>query len=136
MDQANCSHNQYEAYYQQRKAAGQRGIVWQFTLSTWVQWWGDDYQYRGKYSGQLVMGRKGDTGPYSPANTVKITVNQNTSDGNLNRFVTKSQYTVTVGDTVYNSVNACARARGLNRWTVMRRCMSKTHRFPDWYITQ
>ena len=90
MDEANCSHTQYKAYHTQRKAAEQRGIEWQFTLKTWVAWWGDDYQYRGRCSGQLVMARKGDAGPYSPSNTVKATCNQNHSDTDYNKIVYKT----------------------------------------------
>ena len=69
-------------YHTQRLGAKQRGIDWQFTYETWVEWWGEDIVNRGHYSGQLVMARFNDEGPYHPDNVKKITCNENCSEGN------------------------------------------------------
>jgi hypothetical protein len=58
-----------------------RGIEWQFTYESWVAWWGDDIDRRGPNSGQLVMSRHGDTGPYHPDNVSKKTCNENCGEG-------------------------------------------------------
>ena len=68
-----------DKYYTQKSGANARGIEWHFTYETWLEWWGDDIHNRGNKSGQLVMARKGDTGPYHPDNVIKITANENHS---------------------------------------------------------
>lgn len=70
----------YNDYNLQRRAAGYRNIEWQFTLESWLAWWGDDLNIRGKGSGKLVMARNNDTGPYSPDNVHKATHNQNSKE--------------------------------------------------------
>lgn len=70
--------NQYRV---QKSNAQQRGIEWQFTYDEWINWWGDDIVCRGKRTGQLVMARLGDIGPYSPDNCVKKTCNENVKEG-------------------------------------------------------
>ena len=72
----------YGAYASQRKAAENRGIDWQFTYEEWVNWWGDDFDKRGKSSESLVMARKGDVGPYHPDNVDKKTAAENLAEGN------------------------------------------------------
>jgi hypothetical protein len=66
----------------QRSGARSRGIDWHFTFEEWLAWWGDDIEQRGHYSGQLVMARYGDIGPYHPDNVRKLTCNENCSEGN------------------------------------------------------
>ena len=61
-----------------------RNIDWHFTYESWLEWWGDDIVNRGNKSGQLVMARKGDIGPYHPDNVVKITCNENHSQSHQN----------------------------------------------------
>ena len=74
------------AYSSQRnRAVNVRGIDWQFTFETWLAWWGEDIVNRGRGKGKLVQARIGDTGPYSPDNCVKLTMEQNIIDGNLGR---------------------------------------------------
>jgi hypothetical protein len=73
-----------QKYYTQRTGARNRGIEWHFTYESWLEWWGTDIVNRGNRSGQLVMARMGDTGPYHPNNVQKITVNQNHSDAHKN----------------------------------------------------
>lgn len=67
-------------YSRQRLRAIERGIQWLFTFETWVSWWGDAYVKRGRRSGQLIMGRYGDVGPYSPFNCYKTTPAENVKD--------------------------------------------------------
>ena len=75
-----------EAYRSQRDSATKkRGIEWQFTWETWLAWWGDDIVNRGRRRGQLVQARKGDLGPYSPDNCVKLTHGQNVIDAHLGK---------------------------------------------------
>jgi len=86
LDATGTTRLEWLSYRMQRMRAKQRSIDWQFNYTTWVQWWGTDIHNRGRCSGQLVMARKGDAGPYSPSNTEKITCNQNHSDSNYNRL--------------------------------------------------
>ena len=69
-------------YSSQRRTAAKRGIAWQFTYETWLEWWGDDIVNRGRRTGQLVMARFNDTGPYHPDNVKKVTCNENCREGN------------------------------------------------------
>lgn len=73
-----------QKYYTQKSGAKARNIEWQFTFEAWVEWWGNDIANRGNRSGQLVMARKGDTGPYHPDNVYKITANANHSEAHAN----------------------------------------------------
>ena len=76
--------NYKQKYHRQHHDARVRGIDWQFTYETWLDWWGDDIVNRGNKSGQLVMARNGDTGPYHPSNVRKITCNENHSEAHTN----------------------------------------------------
>ena len=67
-------------YNTQRCSAKFRGIEWQFTYETWIAWWGNDIERRGRRPDQLVMARLGDTGPYHPDNVKKITGAENSSE--------------------------------------------------------
>lgn len=69
-------------YINQKNMAKLRGIDWQFTYDTWIEWWGNDIVNKGSRSGQLVMARNGDTGPYHPDNVRKATCNENCSEAN------------------------------------------------------
>ena len=66
-----------QKFITQRTGARNRGIDWHFTFEEWLEWWGDDIANRGNKSGQLVMARIGDQGPYHPNNVRKITSNEN-----------------------------------------------------------
>ena len=65
-------------YHNQKVRAKRRGIEWQFTLESWIVWWGDDLAKRGSKKGCLVMARYNDEGPYHPDNCRKLTVEENT----------------------------------------------------------
>ena len=72
-------------YQDQKSSAKQRGIDWLFTFEKWVRWWekqlGPDwFSKRGHRSGQYVMARKNDKGPYAWWNVICITANQNHMD--------------------------------------------------------
>lgn len=62
-------------YNEQRGAANQRGIEWQFTFETWCAVWeaSGQWERRGTGSDNYVMARFGDKGPYSPSNVKIIT---------------------------------------------------------------
>ena len=79
---------QRSAYLDQRAKAHSRGIDWEFTFDSWIAWWGEDFDKRGRDGTELVMARRGDTGPYSIENVTKITARQNLEDGHLNRSST------------------------------------------------
>jgi hypothetical protein len=77
--------NQFkQKYYTQKCGAKCRGIEWHFTFDSWIEWWGEDFANRGNKSGQLVMARRGDVGPYHPDNVYKITCNENHSEAHAN----------------------------------------------------
>jgi hypothetical protein len=78
------------AYVRQRWDAGKRGIEWLFTFEEWVKWWeeakGPNWmQLRGCHTGQFVMARFEDKGPYAPWNVECITVELNHARYNVNR---------------------------------------------------
>jgi hypothetical protein len=54
------------------------GIPFQFTFERWRDWWLTDNRWsrRGRKAGQLQMGRKGNSGPYSPDNVECVTKEQ------------------------------------------------------------
>lgn len=64
-------------YASQKANAKRRGIDWQFTLETWVAFWGDDLDRRGSGHDRLCMQRFGDSGPYHPDNVRKGYAMQN-----------------------------------------------------------
>lgn len=84
-----CTFNQYKelrdlktpprVYAAQRRNAGVRGISWDFDLWSWWQVWeaSGKWAQRGKKTGQYVMARYNDTGPYSTDNVKIITCNEN-----------------------------------------------------------
>lgn len=73
-----------QKYNRQRHDAKIRNIEWQFTFESWLAWWGEDIALRGNKSGQLVMARKGDQGPYHPDNVRKVTSNENHKEAHDN----------------------------------------------------
>ena len=71
------------AFQDQRAGAQKRGIEWRFSFKAWLEWWGDDYEFRGREGHQLVMARYEDTGPYEVGNVHKITAAQNMADHHM-----------------------------------------------------
>jgi hypothetical protein len=85
------------AYRKQKAQAKQRGIEWRLEYWEWLQIWQDSghLDERGKLSGQWVMARNGDVGPYS-ANNVKIVhCETNNGDAAKRRWVWHSLVTGT-----------------------------------------
>ena len=74
-------------YQMQKNNAIIRNIEWQFTFESWLAWWGDDIVNRGRKTGQLVMARNGDIGPYHPDNVRKATCGENCSEGNSGKMI-------------------------------------------------
>ena len=74
------------AYAQQADNAAKRGIDWQFTFDSWIKWWGADLEKRGCTTGDLVMARYGDTGPYAHFNCFKSEASANARDGSIKKF--------------------------------------------------
>jgi hypothetical protein len=68
------------AYGSQKRSALRRGIGWDFTYDTWLEWWGEDITKRGRGSNDLCMARTGDTGPYAPWNVRKAKMAENISE--------------------------------------------------------
>ena len=60
------------------RARVKRGIPFLFTFEQWSEWWltDDRWSRRGRKAGQLQMGRKGNSGPYSPDNVECATKEQ------------------------------------------------------------
>ena len=75
-------------YGVQKTSARNRGIAWHFTYESWIAWWGNDIVNRGRQSGQLVMARNGDSGPYAPGNVHKTTCGGNILEAKLGRSLT------------------------------------------------
>jgi hypothetical protein len=75
----------YIVFNNQRQNAIKRGISFEFTYDTWVDWWGADIVNRGKGKGKLCMARKGDTGPYHPDNVFKLEFELNVSQAQKGR---------------------------------------------------
>lgn len=61
-------------------SARQRGIDWQFTFESWMEWWGADFALRGNRATDLCMARTGDTGAYHPNNVRKATNSENVTE--------------------------------------------------------
>jgi hypothetical protein len=72
----------------QKQNARRRGISFEFTYDTWIDWWGLDIEQRGKGAEKLVMARKEDQGSYHPDNVYKDTGSNNVSLGNKNKIIT------------------------------------------------
>jgi hypothetical protein len=77
--------NYLKQYRAQKNGAKARGIDWHFTYEEWIEWWGDDITKRGRKGPDLVMARKGDTGPYHPDNCKKITHRENAREGQIGK---------------------------------------------------
>lgn len=93
----------------QKSQAKRRGIEWNFTFEQWIEWWGEDFDRRGRGPNDLVMARFGDTGPYSPENVRKATVAENHSEANLGRI--PSEETRTKMSVAASSWRAARRAK-------------------------
>ncbi len=77
-----------KAYRQQMDKAKHCGIPWEFTMKTWWAIWEKSGKWgkRGRGGNKFVMGRRGDIGPYSPANVYICTgrTNRRHSAKNMN----------------------------------------------------
>lgn len=71
-----------EAYKNQVRSSRKRGIDFLLTFEEWRDWWLIDNRWsnRGRHSGQFVMARRGDAGPYSIDNIYLATSRQNLQD--------------------------------------------------------
>ena len=71
-----------QRYQEQKNAAIQRGIEWEFTFESWWKVWEDSGQWenRGRSKGKYCMSRKEDKGPYNPENVFIQTHEQNAKD--------------------------------------------------------
>src|SRR6476660_2333550 len=56
------------AYSNQKHSAKKLGIPFLFTFEQWSEWWHELWSQRCRKAGQLQMGRKGNSGPFSPDN--------------------------------------------------------------------
>jgi len=68
------------AFLLHRAGATRRGIPFLISFQEWIEWWGADFEKRGHKGDDLVMARRGDTGPYFIGNIEKITARQNSID--------------------------------------------------------
>lgn len=64
-------------YQCQKRSAKKRNISWNFTFNSWWKVWQDSGKWEERTHCGYVMGRNGDTGPYSPDNVQIITHSQN-----------------------------------------------------------
>ncbi len=75
--------HKHHRYMKHRRSAKWRGIAFLFTFEEWVEWWGEDWEKRGNGPNDLVMARVGDTGPYHPSNVRKLTMAENSREGQI-----------------------------------------------------
>jgi hypothetical protein len=130
-------------YLNQSYEARKRGIDWQFTYTTWCEFWGDDYQCRGKGKNKLQMCRYNDTGPYSPDNCYKATHSDNIKDFYISGIKREQWYENMMKTAItrrkpvmtpageFESLRAAALHYNLTPEGIGYRC--KTATFPDWY---
>ena len=66
----------------QRGKAKQRGIGWELTFEQWIGLWNESGKFalRGRRTGQFVMARNGDSGPYAVWNVKIKKCNTNLSE--------------------------------------------------------
>lgn len=57
-----------KAFRHHQYAASARGIAFELTFAQWWELWEPHYDLRGTRSGQMVMARRGDVGPYAVGN--------------------------------------------------------------------
>ena len=112
----------YDQYNMQRLHAGYRGIEWHFTFESWLDWWGDDIDKRGRSNGQLVMARYGDQGDYHPNNVRKATRNDN------NREIRKGKPVNTPKGT-FASLTDAAYEYGLSVEAIRHRIKSRPNEY-------
>jgi hypothetical protein len=145
---------EYKAQYnEQRKQARGRGIEWQFTYETWLDWWGNDIVNRGRGKDKLCMARINDTGAYHPDNVYKATNSQNgieasrtrpkadpanVSEGlrlawkNKNPSLMKRCMRIKTPYGTFESQSAAARALGVTQGTIWSRMKAQ----PDQYYKE
>lgn len=73
-------------YHDQRlKATVNRGLGWEFTFETWLEWWQGTGKLaeRGNRRGQYCMARYGDQGPYAPENVRCCTTDENNRERSI-----------------------------------------------------
>lgn len=78
------------AYHDQKKSAIKRGIGWHFTFDQWINWWevnlgSDWFKKRGHHTGQYVMARNKDKGPYASWNVRCAKVEENHREFNAHK---------------------------------------------------
>jgi hypothetical protein len=74
----------FRRYHQQRMNARYRGIGWELTFDQWQDLWLEHYDRRGRESGQYVMARHGDEGPYAVGNVSIKPVEDNLAEARQN----------------------------------------------------
>jgi hypothetical protein len=76
-------HKAFMRWREQRYNADHRGIPFELTLADWLSIWigSGHYHQRGRRSGQYVMSRPGDTGPYSVDNVTIVLAQANLDEG-------------------------------------------------------
>lgn len=74
------------AFYAQKGCAVDRGIGWEFTFESWLEFWmaSGKWSERGQASGEYCMARNGDVGPYAIGNVRIITNAQNAKERDSN----------------------------------------------------
>lgn len=76
-----------ERYFEQRRAAKQRGVEWQLGFWQWLQIWQQSGHLweRGRRKGCWQMCREGDTGPYCSTNVRIDRMETNASEGQVTK---------------------------------------------------
>ena len=69
----NLRHPKRSAFSSHKAGAKFRGIEFLFSRDEWIDWWGDDFDKRGRAPTELCMARIGDKGSYNKDNVIKAT---------------------------------------------------------------
>lgn len=107
-------------YYGQKSMANKRGIEWEFTLYSWIEWWVNTghFHERGVNNHQYQMCRKNDTGAYSVENVYCDTGLNNKQGLRYSRTNNKE---ITINGITYKSISEAARELRCHRSTIYNR---------------
>lgn len=88
---------EHHKFRRQRGQAKARGVEWHLSFEEWKAIWDASglFHLRGKRSGQYVMARAGDVGPYSVGNVSICEATRNVRDSHINK--PRDQHLLNIG---------------------------------------
>jgi hypothetical protein len=79
-------HKQYLVWLQQKNQANFRGEQWDLDFDTWLELWGDLWQFRGRSRDCYCMTRRDPSGPWSLDNVMIIGRSEHVRNSNKLKF--------------------------------------------------